>query len=110
MSAAGSPLIGAQKPSLIAWKHRAVVDDDHVDLLVAFLRLQLGERVGGVAGDVLDLDVVLLERRNDFLAHRLLERAAVAGDVEGLLLGLGTERAGERHDGEHALESDRCNH
>ena len=44
--------------------HRAVVDDGHVDHLVALLRLQLGQRVGRVAGDVLDLDAVLrLESR-----------------------------------------------
>src|SRR6185295_12593920 len=66
--------------------HRAVIDDGDVDLLVGLLRLQLGQRVGGVAGDILDLDpVLLLEGGEDLLAHGLLERAAVAGDVEGLL-------------------------
>ncbi len=68
--------------------HRTVVDDGDVDLLVAFLRLQFGQRVGRVAGDVLDLDAVrLLETRDHLVAHRLFERAAVTGDIEGLLLG-----------------------
>jgi hypothetical protein len=54
--------------------HRPVIDDGDVDLLVAFLRLQFRQRVGRVAGHVLDLHAVLLfERRDDVPAHRLLE-------------------------------------
>ena len=50
--------------------------------------LQLGERVGGIAGDILDLDVgLLLEGRDDLLAHGLFVGAAIAGDIKRLLLG-----------------------
>ncbi len=64
--------------------HRAVVEEHHVELLRALLRLQLGERVGGVAGDVDDLDIVLrLERRNDLLLHQVFGGTAVGAHVHG---------------------------
>jgi hypothetical protein len=67
--------------------HRTVVDDGDIDLLVAFLRLELGQRVRRVAGDIFHLDAVgLLEGRHDLVADRLLERAAITGDIERFLL------------------------
>ena len=65
--------------------HRPVVDDGDVDHLVALLRLQLGQRIGRVAGDILDLDaVLLLEGREHFLAQMLVPDAAIARHGERL--------------------------
>ena len=95
------PWIGAQKPSWIAWYIDAVVHDGDVDHLVALLRLQLGQRVGRVAGDVVDLDVVLLlEVREHLLAQMLVPDAAIGRDGQ-LLLRQRRQRAGQQG---HACE------
>ena len=59
----------------------AIVDDGDVDHLVALLGLELGERVGLVAGDDLDLDACFFSNSgNIFLRRWLLADAAVTGD------------------------------
>ena len=75
--------------------HRTVVDDGDVDHLVGLLRLQLGQRIGRVAGDILDLDaVLLLEGREHFLAQMLVPDAAIAR--HGERLGLRQRRSGDQ--------------
>ena len=89
--------------------HRTVVDDGDINLLVALLRLQLGQRVRRVAGDIFNLDAVrLFERRDHLVADRLLERAAIAGNIEGLLLGRDDRwNRGKRRDGDRCEKAER---
>ena len=90
--------------------HRPVIQDGDVDLLAALLRLQLGQVVGRVAGDVFDRHAVfLLERGKHLLAHDVLERSAIGGHVEGLGLGVGApgeHGAGKRGRGEQRHRED----
>ncbi|CAG9264343.1 hypothetical protein PCAR4_60081 [Paraburkholderia caribensis] len=63
--------------------HRAVVHHRDVDLLMPFLRLELGERVARIARDVDDFHVMrFLERRDDLLTIKLLVGATDVRDVQ----------------------------
>ncbi|MCY1232297.1 hypothetical protein D9M72_447800 [compost metagenome] len=81
-------LDGIAEAELHGLVHRAIVEQDHVEFRPGFLRLQLGQRVGGIAGYVHDLDLMPgLEGGDDLLLERLFGRAAVRTHVEGRLLG-----------------------
>ena len=80
--------------------HRTVIDDGDVYLLIAFLRLQLGQSVGGIASNIFDLDAMLLlevrDRRVDghglpaLLGFHAMGAAAAAG--HGCQRGVGLAR------------------